>query len=76
MKRKSRKNRDAVFLSFTKEQFTHLVYPVVAGVPTAILLLYFLDFGNVYKDILNNLVSPVITGVVSGFVLYIFGIRR
>jgi len=76
MKHRSRKNKDAVFLSFTKEQFTHLIYPVLAGVPTAILILYFLDFGNIYRDILNNLISPIITGVVSGFVLYLFGIKK
>ncbi len=76
MKRKKRKKGKTVFLSFTKEQFAHSIYPILAGIPTAILILYFIDLGNIYKDILNNLVSPVITGVVSGIVLYIFGIKR
>jgi hypothetical protein len=76
MKHKRTKKQNSVFLSFSKEQFVHGIYPVLAGIPTAILILYFIDLGNVYKDILNNLISPVITGVVSGIVLYIFGMRR
>lgn len=52
------------------------IYPVLAGVPTAILILYFFDFGAIYKDILNNLLSPIITGVVSGSMLYALGIRK
>jgi len=69
-------DHDIVFLSLTKEQFVHIAYPLIAGIPTAILILYFFDFGQIYRDILNNLVSPVITGVVSGFVLYMLGIKR
>jgi len=77
MKRsKTKKRKSSTLFSLTREDFMHSIYPVIAGVPTAILILYFFDFGSVYKDILHNLLSPIITGVVSGSMLYMLGIRR
>ena len=76
MKHKTAKKKSIISTTFRKTQFVYWVYPVLAGVPTAMLLLYFLDMGYIYRDILNNLISPIITGVVSGIVLYFFGIRK
>jgi len=54
----------------------HTIYPIVAGIPTAVLILYFFDFGQIYRDVVYNLLSPIITGVISGTVLYVLGLRR
>jgi len=73
---KGKQKKPLFSFSITREEFAHVVYPVIAGVPTAILLLYFLDLGNIYRDILNHFISPIVTGVVSGFVLYMLGLRK
>ncbi len=59
-----------------RERFMHVVFPVIAGVPTAIVILFFFDLGPKYKDILDHIFSPIITGVTSGFILYILGLKR
>jgi hypothetical protein len=59
-----------------KEKFGNVIYPIFAGVPTAILFLFFFDFGDTYRDILNHFLSPIITGVTSGFILYTLGVKK
>ncbi len=59
-----------------KEKFGNVVYPIIAGVPTAILILFFFDLGDIYRDILNHFLSPIITGVTSGFILYTLGVKK
>lgn len=83
MKKKTQKNKAhtsarAEFVSvFTdKERFVKVIYPILAGVPTAILILFFFDLGQAYRDILNHFLSPIITGVTSGFILYILGVKK
>lgn len=74
--RKENHLQEKIIFSINREQFARIVYPVLAGVPTAIFLLYILDFGETVQNILNNLISPIITGVVSGFILYFLGLKR
>ena len=62
-------------LFMRKERFAKSVYPIIAGVPTAIAILFFLDLGSTYQDLLRNLISPIITGVTSGFILHFIGIK-
>jgi len=69
-----RKNQKILFIP--KEKFANTVYPVIAGVPTAIVILYFLDFGQAYQDLLKHLVSPIVTGVTSGFILHFMGLKK
>ncbi len=77
-KNQTRPSAGAEFLSvFTdRERFVKVVYPILAGVPTAILILFFLDMGDAYRDILKHFLSPIITGVTSGFILYTLGVRK
>ncbi len=67
-------NQKIMFIS--KDKFARTVYPVIAGVPTAILILYFFDFGQSYQDLLKYLVSPIVTGVTSGFILHFIGVKK
>lgn len=77
-KNKMRPSAGAEFLSvFTdRERFVKVVYPILAGVPTTILILFFFDLGDTYRDILNHFLSPIITGVTSGFILYTLGVKK
>lgn len=70
------KEGNKIVLTFDRKRVVHAVYPILAGVPTAMLILYFFDFGQVYRDVLNNMLSPILTGIVSGAVLYMLGLRR
>ncbi len=76
MTRKTKKSNTKTLRTLSKKELLHILYPLVAGIPTAILILYFFDLGAVYRDILTNFISPIITGIVSGFVLYMLGIKR
>jgi hypothetical protein len=70
-------NTVGVMSFFTdKEKLGNVVYPIIAGVPTAILILFFFDLGDTYRDILNHFLSPIITGVTSGFILYTLGVKK
>ncbi len=60
----------------SKDKFAHSIYPIIAGVPTAIVILYFLDLGTAYQDLLRNLISPIVTGVTSGFILHFIGLKK
>ena len=77
-KNQARVSAGAEFLSvfIDRERFVKVVYPILAGVPTAILILFFLDMGDAYRDILKHFLSPIITGVTSGFILYTLGVRK
>ena len=70
------KDGNKIVFTFDRERVVRAAYPILAGVPTAMLILYFFDFGQVYRDLLNNMLSPILTGVVSGAVLYMLGLRR
>ncbi len=70
------KDGNKIVFTFDRERVVRAAYPILAGVPTAMLILYFFDFGQVYRDVLNNMLSPILTGVVSGAVLYMLGLRR
>jgi|GEM_PF-1511053 len=63
-------------ISANRERFMKVAYPVFAGVPTAIIILFSFDFGETYKTVLEKVLSPIITGVTSGFILYILGLKR
>jgi len=68
------KKQDRVPLT-GREKFLHIAYPAVAGAITSILILYFLQIGSTYEKIISELLSPIITGVVSGIILYILGMK-
>ena len=73
----TKKNIDSTKILFiSKDKFARTVYPVIAGVPTAIVILYFLDLGQAYQNLLKHLVSPIVTGVTSGFILHFMGLRK
>jgi hypothetical protein len=63
-------------VSANRERFMKVAYPVFAGVPTAIIILFSFDFGETYRTVLDKVLSPIITGVTSGFILYILGLKR
>ncbi|MBC8464991.1 MAG: hypothetical protein H8D63_01275 [Parcubacteria group bacterium] len=77
-KNQTRPSAGTEFMSvFTdRERFVKVVYPILAGVPTAILILFFLDLGDTYRDVLKHFLSPIITGVTSGFILYTLGVKK
>ena len=76
MSKHTRGRRGRVFFDVSKEKFANVVYPIMAGVPTTILILYLFDFWQVDRAVVSSFISPVITGIVSGTVLHIIDNKR
>jgi hypothetical protein len=63
-------------ISADRERFMRIAFPVFAGIPTAMTILFFFNFGETYKNVVDHVLSPIMTGVISGFILYILGLKR
>ncbi|NTV44688.1 MAG: hypothetical protein HGA67_03255 [Candidatus Yonathbacteria bacterium] len=63
-------------VSADRERFMRVAFPMFAGIPTAMVILFFFDFGETYRNVIDHVLSPIITGVTSGFILYILGLKR
>ena len=61
---------------FAGSKFLKIAYPAIAGAATSILILYFLNMGSTYEKVISELFSPVVTGVISGSILYILGLKK